>query len=876
MRRHQLLSSCLALGAPAAFGALLVSSTLAPIVSPSATNFSPTPLAKTINVPSGRTSDQPVVSIRSTGATNPTIDPASTAPEIPSRIGPPAPSAGLPPGLGPPSPLEAISPLAPSIAPAPPAAPAAAGPTNDIGDARFAQAERLLQDDEFAAAIALLQQIRLSSSRSVAARAQFLIGRADLLNHDDTAGVVAFRTYLSDYPTGPDAPRARFALAAALDATGRAAEAVPLYQQYLAQTADHSLDGYAWLAVARDQDARHDQSAASSYRRAVQAGLPLTDELDAAARVAGALVQSGRSADAVSWYAGLADQYRADDPVRARYLIRAADTAARSGRANAAADFVGKLASSSAVTAVAAGDLTKLRSLGVSLDDITLGQAFLAAGNNAEAVSAFGDYLDQNPSGADAATARLGRGRALLGAGNDASAVAQLQRFLDLHPTDPRVGDARVLLAQAEAALATQSGDTASRTSTQSGPRDAFAQGWNAYEALDFGAARQAWETVRQRWPSDPGSPAALLWLAKSELRSGDSSRALQDLLLAWNANPGGYYAFRARELASTLNAGATGKIPPSNDRPREQAEFENWLALWTHTPADAARRTYLDAPIARTTTLARLRALASVGLSDDIDREYQDAIDLYWSDPRSLYALSDVLSKIGRDARSMKVAYRLLMMSPAPNAFQSPAFLQRLVYPFPYRDLVEASAQKYGVDPLLLVALMRQESSFDPAAGSSAGARGLTQFLPSTAALLAPSIGLSSFSDADLNRPAVAIKLGARYLADLTREFGGNPYVAVAAYNAGSGNVHGWLGDNPRDDFDLLAEEIPYKETHDYVRNVYRFYQEYVWLYRVFIDTRASVAYRCGEIPIWGSVREADHEHRPRRRGNAPGRPPR
>jgi soluble lytic murein transglycosylase len=150
-----------------------------------------------------------------------------------------------------------------------------------------------------------------------------------------------------------------------------------------------------------------------------------------------------------------------------------------------------------------------------------------------------------------------------------------------------------------------------------------------------------------------------------------------------------------------------------------------------------------------------------------------------------------------------------------------------------PYRDVIEEASKRFGVDPLLLVSLIRQESAFDTMAHSPAGAIGLTQFMPSTAQGVAARIGLSDFTIDDLYEPRVAIQMSAAYLSSQVKTFGGNTYFALAAYNAGGGNVWNWLSDNPRRDIDLLVEEIPFKETSKYVRNIYRFYQEYQFLYR-------------------------------------------
>lgn len=116
------------------------------------------------------------------------------------------------------------------------------------------------------------------------------------------------------------------------------------------------------------------------------------------------------------------------------------------------------------------------------------------------------------------------------------------------------------------------------------------------------------------------------------------------------------------------------------------------------------------------------------------------------------------------------------------------------------FSDLINAAAQKYGVDPALLKGLIRQESNFNPNAKSPAGAAGLCQLMPGTAAAL----GCTNPLD-----PAQAIDAGAKYLSQQLKAFGGDPRKALAAYNAGPGAVQRYGG------------VPPYAETQNYVRAV-------------------------------------------------------
>jgi soluble lytic murein transglycosylase-like protein len=123
-----------------------------------------------------------------------------------------------------------------------------------------------------------------------------------------------------------------------------------------------------------------------------------------------------------------------------------------------------------------------------------------------------------------------------------------------------------------------------------------------------------------------------------------------------------------------------------------------------------------------------------------------------------------------------------------------------------PYAAEIDAAAAKYNVDPALLRGLIRQESNFNPNAGSPAGARGLTQLMPGTAAALGvnPSV------------PAQAIEGGAKYLRQQLDKFGNDPAKALAAYNAGPGAVQRYGG------------VPPFAETQNYVRKVLAYAAEY------------------------------------------------
>ena len=139
-----------------------------------------------------------------------------------------------------------------------------------------------------------------------------------------------------------------------------------------------------------------------------------------------------------------------------------------------------------------------------------------------------------------------------------------------------------------------------------------------------------------------------------------------------------------------------------------------------------------------------------------------------------------------------------------------------------------------HPVLPFLSHAIIRQESCFDASALSGAGAQGLMQLMPATAKHVAQQMGVH-YVPGKLSNPDFNITVGSRYLSNLVDNYNGSYILAIAAYNAGPGNVSKWLKEmgDPRlvDDVDVIVdwiEMIPFKETRNYVHRVMEALQVY------------------------------------------------
>ncbi len=157
-------------------------------------------------------------------------------------------------------------------------------------------------------------------------------------------------------------------------------------------------------------------------------------------------------------------------------------------------------------------------------------------------------------------------------------------------------------------------------------------------------------------------------------------------------------------------------------------------------------------------------------------------------------------------------------------------------LYPIPFLELIEAQSQHHDLNPLLVTAVIRQESRFDPEIRSKAGAVGLMQMMPNIGALVAKNIKLKNYA---LDNPNDNIKLGTWLLDETHNAYKDNSLLAVASYNAGQGNLTRWLEQKQSKDLDEFVETIPFDETRDYVKQVFGNYWNYLRLYDPQVQAR-------------------------------------
>jgi soluble lytic murein transglycosylase len=181
------------------------------------------------------------------------------------------------------------------------------------------------------------------------------------------------------------------------------------------------------------------------------------------------------------------------------------------------------------------------------------------------------------------------------------------------------------------------------------------------------------------------------------------------------------------------------------------------------------------------------------------------------------------------------RAAAVLVLASLVIYAASQTGFVQKKVfYPYEYDYIVSEYAAARRLDEALVAGVIFSESRFRYAAESSRGAVGLMQIMPQTAEWIAEQVKFIGFTPEDLLDPETNIRFGTWYLASLREEFDDNEVLMLAAYNAGRGNVKSWMkAYNWTMDFNDI-EQIPYKETREYVAKVLKSKQQYRKLYGI------------------------------------------
>ncbi|NJO41422.1 MAG: transglycosylase SLT domain-containing protein [Cyanobacteria bacterium CRU_2_1] len=337
------------------------------------------------------------------------------------------------------------------------------------------------------------------------------------------------------------------------------------------------------------------------------------------------------------------------------------------------------------------------------------------------------------------------------------------------------------------------------------------------------GDIQAAWEWARQLVEQNPESeyaPEAGFWVGKWAAQLGRPQDAKQAYEYVLANYPESYYAWRSATLLewdvgdfTTVRQKLPHVVQPTS-RPEPLAGSEATRELyrlgqnreaWAYWQVEFTNR--VEPPVAEQFTDGLMR----MGVNDNLDGIFMLSSLEFRESPKERKEYDAIKQQIG--------------------------YWQAL-YPFPFSQSIEQWAQQRQLNPMLVMALIRQESRFEPEIRSVAGAVGLMQVMPDTADWVASQIKLKQYN---LENPNDNINLGTWYLDFTHREYSNHSLLAVASYNAGPGSVADWIARFGTRDPDVFVEQIPFGETKGYVESVFENYWNYLRLYNPEISQKLA-----------------------------------
>jgi len=788
-------------------------------------------------------------------------------PPMTATLRPPSPTPTSPPTATP-TPLPPTATPTPTPTPTPTATPTAIPPTatptpRPDQTALLAQADRFLHNGNYQAAIGAYQATANGGGNAaVRAQARFGLGKAYWLSGQSEAAAATFAELAAD-PVWVDAhPEVLYWLGRAEAARGRVEAAVSAFNAYaerrpvLAHRAYEAV-GQAYL------NALDPARSLLAFHRALETAPDLLGRLRAREGIAEAAMMAGDPATAIAQYRAILAVAR-QPGYRAEMLYRLAQAQLAAGATEAAWQSLEQAMRTHPESPYAYQAAIALVNAGRPFDELLRARVDFAAGAYGPGFAALARYQAAHPDHDGEVYALAAR--AYEAQGNYAAAVPYWVRLLETFPADPRRGEAwlgwaRSLWRQGDTtgarevylrAAADADGETAATalwwagflaereeallpTAAQTYLRLArtypvsryaaqarFRAGLAFYRAGDTDQAHAIWTELAA---ADRGlwGAAADFWLGKLLVARNEAEALAHWQQVALRRGDENYYGLRAAQAVERR----TGRSPLPTPTP-VAADLADWLSTWVTTTV------HLTAPLPGEEAAAEWDRIGEFAAARSAFEALRTG---FQHDPVALTRLALVTAELGYYDTSVRAATRVHALSGQPLA-TLPRALQEHIYPLHYGDLIVPAARQYGLDPAVLLALIRQESLFGAIATSSAGARGLTQIMPATGRGIAQRLGWPHYREELLARPYVSVAFGAYYLAEGLRGANGNLSQALAGYNGGPGNAAFWRRLAGPDD-DLYLEVINFTETQNYLRAVLLQAYHYRRLYPD-LDTRS------------------------------------
>ena len=705
-------------------------------------------------------------------------------------------------------------------------------PTASPADLRLADSFATL--GKFDAAIGAYSAVIERGTPSERLTARVSLAKILLDDGQNSAAVQQLEAYLIEAPLSADVRAAQLLLAEALKDEGHYTDAISLYDAYLQQNGPAAV--YAEMGRAEALAWLGDAGASSVGESVLENDLPKSTRLGFILTMAQAL-ERALPQDALAWYDRLGRESGnlADDALAIWQSAMIQRDLGDNSPWFAVWPTIMQRYPDTPAAREAVDEMPPYKIVGDIIDPYYRGLVYYQAGESKQARAAFLASLSANRSGDDQVlAARSSFYLAVLDerSSNFGSAISRYGDVVELEPNVDLADDALWWQGrlyeqrhQADRARAVYERILSDYARSSYAKEARFRLALLQYDAEKRDEAAKAFAAIAQ---SSRGSDKqrALLWQGKALAAAGDKKGANANWQSLVSAAPDDYYGLRAAVLLGK-GAGKLRDANISNSKEPDWAAIETWLS-----DTGAGEPTAAEQAFAANEHWKAGQTLLTLGMERRAGAEFDAVLQSSLGDPNMLYLLSRQFYQIGQHGLSARAAARLLTHVPKAALAAAPKDVWTLAYPTPYAEAFREAAKESKVANVLLLSLVRQESFFDPLAGSSAGAIGLTQVVPPTGAEIAAGLDIADFATGDLYRPQVSLRFGAHYLEAQLDAFDGNVYEALAAYNGGPGNAQRWAR-APADDVDRFMAEVEFSQTEAYVQLVSENLARYRQLYQ-------------------------------------------
>ena len=398
------------------------------------------------------------------------------------------------------------------------------------------------------------------------------------------------------------------------------------------------------------------------------------------------------------------------------------------------------------------------------------------------------------------------------------AATKTLLEFVAAYPASPVAADflmnaARVMERNNKLADAAQTWERIpdEYSDNEQVPEALFQAGIAHYRLNDYSGALTTFQRGLLLSTKPEDRARFLFWIGKTQQQQGDHTSAQGAWQQGQAADPASYYSLRSIDM---LLGRAPFESPTSTnlnpDLTQERKDAEAWVRVKFGLPPETDLTG--PGPLAQDPRFVRGTELWELGMYDEARVEFESLRDSVSTDAIASFRLANHLLEIGLYRSAIFAARQVLTLAGLDGqqaSLSAPAYFNHLRYGLYYHDLIIAEAQRYGLDPLFMFSVIRQESLFEGFVKSTAGAHGLMQIIPDTGQQIANELSWPPEYDLeDLYRPLVSVRFGAYYLGKNRDLLNGNLYAGLAAYNGGPGNAIAWR-DLAGNDPDLLLEVI-------------------------------------------------------------------